>query len=279
MEMWDGGFEMPGEAPTYVPSSHVPVRTMTTADRPVVVADMHPSPAAATPPRLVRSHVPKRQSYDTTVIMTFGAMIVMVTMMVVPLIPWFTSTPLPVNVRRISSVIGSIAAVITLLGWIKIGSEAKAEIVRSEDHGVLMDEKGLAETCERVRGAYRHHRPSGSGLYDRLVEATHRCCRITNIAGDTGDVQVIETVAMIRSRLPSILKAFQRTKAVADPEECRAALDRMAEAVIMLGDQAEEARKRLLAHATDGLETEVRYLSTRTGRDSDGFSSMLGPVV
>ena len=175
--------------------------------------------------------------------------------------------------------IGSIAAVITLLGWMKIGSETKTKVVRSGHPGILLAEKDLSELCDQARRAYRHYRPNGSGLNDRLVEATHRCCRITSIAGDTSDMQVIETISLIRSRLPSILDAYGRTRAVADPEECWAAVDRMAEAVIMLGDQAEVARKRLLAHATDGLETEVRYLTTRTGRDAEGFSSMLGPVV
>jgi hypothetical protein len=264
MECWDGFFEIPGQAPVVVPSSHVPARS----DAPAVKAE------AVIPDLRILTR------YDLTAHVVFGSMVLSVVLYasgyLLPLIP---GPALSTTISRIVSTASLVFGIVAMLGFMKCALELD---LMSMPNGLPAGRKAepaaIQDVCHEIRGAHRLHRPSGGALSEALIEATHRCCRIVSIGGSSQDLEVVETIALVRSRLPSILDAYERTKAVADPKEAWEAVDTMARAVVMLGDQAETARLRLLAAATDGLDTEIRYLSARTGRTDAAISSMLSPV-
>lgn len=264
MECWDGFFEMPGQAPVVVPSSHVPVRSDTTAMN---------AEAAAPDLRVITRN-------DLTAHVVYGSMALSVLLYafghLLPLIPGMA---LSTTIQRIASTGSLVFGIVTMLGFVKCGMELHiVDTARSLPTTRKSPPPALHDICHEIRGAHRLYRPTGGPLSEALTEATHRCCRIVSIGGSSADLEVVETIALIRSRLPSILEAYERTRAVADPKEAWEAVDTMARAVVMLGDQAEVARLRLLAAATDGLDTEIRYLSARTGRADAAISSMLSPV-
>jgi len=278
--MWDGCFEMPGQEPVHIQSSHVPPRTVTSSPKGIaetIVADVATMtlptaqrPGSATTTRTIR--MPERtRRFEIMAKCWLSAL-------AIASFAWLCPSVLHIESRILDAAFAVLtfgAAMIVVevaLNWDIWGPTVVGGTLPANE------ELPLGELCSQIRGALKQYRPTGGELYDALVEATHRCCRIVNIAGNTTDLQVIEAVALVKSRLPALLTAYERTQAVGDPKELWAAVDRMAEAVVMVGDQAEAARKRLLALATDGLETEVRYLSARTGRDELGLSSILAPV-
>lgn len=264
MECWDGSFEMPGQAPVVVPSSHVPVRS----DAPAVNTDAQAPDLRIVSRSDLTSHVVFGSMALSVLLYAFGHLL--------PLVPGLA---LSTTIQRIASTASLVFGLVAMLGFVKCGMELQIiDMAKALPDTGKPDPRALQDVCHEIRGAHRLYRPSGGPLSEALIEATHRCCRIVSIGGSSPDLEVVETIALIRGRLPSILDAYERTKAVADPKEAWEAVDTMARAVVMLGDQAEAARLRLLAAATDGLDTEIRYLSARTGRTDGAFSSMLSPV-
>jgi hypothetical protein len=282
MQAWDGSFDVPGDPPMHVPSSHVPMRTVTTKRYEIdvvhpVAAAIAPMPIPSPPRRDQAPRFPKRRD-RTTMVMILAIVLGVTTTLLSHAIPWVTGTALSLDASRIMSSVANLFGIVAMFAFVSSTFEAGLRSEAKQNAEESRDVRALSDVCHDIRGAHRQYRPSGGGLHTALVEATHRCCRIVNIAGDSTDLQVVETVALVKCRLPALLAAYERTQAVGDPKELWTAVDRMAEAVVMIGDQAEEPRRRLMALATDDLETEVRYLSARTGQDGRGFSSILAPV-
>jgi hypothetical protein len=101
-----------------------------------------------------------------------------------------------------------------------------------------------------------------------VQQASARISLLRGIAKESTDVSVVDALVLADVRAPDLMRrCVAAIDACADDEERRRTARKALLAYIEIGEQVEEARKRILSQRDDDLDTNLRYLAARSGDD------------
>lgn len=101
-----------------------------------------------------------------------------------------------------------------------------------------------------------------------VQQASARISLLRGIAKESTDASVVDALVLADVRAPDLMRrCVAAIDACADDEERRRTARKALLAYIEIGEQVEEARKRILSQRDDDLDTNLRYLAARSGDD------------
>ncbi len=101
-----------------------------------------------------------------------------------------------------------------------------------------------------------------------VQQASARISLLRDIAKESTDASVVDALVLADVRAPDLMRrCVAAIDACADDEERRRTARKALLAYIEIGEQVEEARKRILSQRDDDLDTNLRYLAARSGDD------------
>lgn len=107
-------------------------------------------------------------------------------------------------------------------------------------------------------------------MADDVSRALDRIALLKSIGDRASRPEDADALVMIDRRVPSVMELYLRASEVCTPEERSAAARMALGSIIDIGRMAEDARQRIALDLRGDLDTESRYISSRTGR-ADGL--------
>lgn len=102
-------------------------------------------------------------------------------------------------------------------------------------------------------------------MAEDVNEALERIARLRSIGDHASRAEDADAMTMVERRMPSVMRLYARTAEVCTPDERAAAARTALGSVIDIGRMAEDARQRMAGDLRSDLDTESRYISSRSG--------------
>jgi len=103
-------------------------------------------------------------------------------------------------------------------------------------------------------------------MADDVGRALERIALLKSVGDRVSRQEDADALVMIDRRMPSVMDLYLRASEVCTPEERAAAARTALGSIVNIGQLAEDTRQRIARDLRSDLDTESRYISSRTGR-------------
>jgi hypothetical protein len=188
-------------------------------------------------------------------------------------VPRHVAPPREIDWSATALLLLAIAAVIAAV----VGARRAIPVVRR--HRAQKAERALARRMEQEEQAKARLLASNPAqvaltfapdMTEDVDRALKRIALLKSVGDRASRPEDADALVMIDRRVPSVMDLYLKASEVCTPEERAAAARTALGSIVDIGRMAEDARQRIARDLRDDLDTESRYISSRTGR-ADGL--------